>query len=351
MKKQYQLQLPNMTIRGLHNDPTLCERGIAKAAARMNWGYALMPSNLYYWSIPTPTEKQTDRHIRFKAMPASAQHHEALMKHRDRSIPKYLWDHRNAKPADMHFYHHSFMTTAIANSPNNTLNIVNGEPAVLTLIEAEIYNTLCFYSELAMPSNLGDFLQEWGVRIVNYYPDADATGYRAAHKLARILAPTSITLRIADLRLATRPSGDVNDLWIASGFDRDKWIQTMHSLPQMTIKLEEPRRKRQPRHNAGATQTPILSKQVAIDTIVDACIERSASPTPRKSRNWLAMRSPLRVDRNPSFAIDPRTGVAVDFALNSVNAEQNYRTYNPKELAITLGLGQDVIDAVSQRPS
>lgn len=159
---------------------------------------------------------------------------------------------------------------------------------------------------------------------------ADDAGYKAACRIKSLLEGSGIKLLIADLRMLVEPKGDVNDLWISCGFDRDKLIHELRHAPPLEISAATDS------INASSITAASSSDEAdAIADVVHACIVRSKSRRPYKSKHYLSMRSPLREDSAASFSIDTLTGVAYDHKLGE--------SYAPVTLARRFQLSERTI--------
>jgi hypothetical protein len=137
--------------------------------------------------------------------------------------PKYIMP---TLPTDLVLYHGDW----IAHMRPATLWVVGGFVDVWTLFTLGLYNVACFYTELRIPDNVAEILRGWGVRTVYYVRDRDASGKRAARKLATRLRASDIEFAVRALP-DTRTGYDCNALWCDIQFDRSAFLRTLQALP------------------------------------------------------------------------------------------------------------------------
>ena len=154
--------------------------------------------------------------------------------------PKYLWPDGKPDGCDHYIMPGVDLLTAIRIA-DGVLHIVNGEPAVLAMIAAGYENVASVgFGETHVPRDIAATLAGWGVQTVRYYADNDATGRKAAAKWRDRLDGTGIDFQALDLAGHVDAGGDVNDLWMARGFDRDRFAATLDDMPALV--LPEPTR-------------------------------------------------------------------------------------------------------------
>jgi hypothetical protein len=102
--------------------------------------------------------------------------------------------------------------------------------------------------------------------------------------------------------------GDVNDLWIACGFDADKFNRLLDTLPYMTL----------------AEELPAIQKYHSDSVIADETLRKIENALASKSRGFKARYNaqgwttqafcnPLRPDKHPSASWNKQSGVLYDF--------------------------------------
>ena len=145
---------------------------------------------------------------------------------------KYAW--LPDKPTGADYYFSSSLRHSVADN-DGILYIVNGEPAVLTMLAAGISNVLCWFGESSIPKTLIDDLRGLGVTSVRYIADNDDAGLQAAIKVRKKLTGSGIAFKPLSLAGLVSDKGDVNDLWIAHRFDSDALTASLRDLPALVL--------------------------------------------------------------------------------------------------------------------
>ena len=265
-------------------------RGIQAAAAEMGW-----VANGKGWGYPIPGSKGNP--VRWKAFDSAAN-------------PKYRW---RGKPQDARYYHHANLKSAIA-AADGIIHIVNGEPAVLTMLSAGLDNALCWFGEMNVPGTLAADLSDFGATQVVFYADNDSAGKGAAQKVINTLGKSGLRVDIRSLGLLS-PGADVNDLWMDCGFDRAEFIHRLQSLPELDLAPTGKPRKTDWDSDYDANDEFIAE-------VVRATIAASPTEYPKRNGDNILIRNPFRDDKKPSFSINTKSGLANDFGGKGYNVWQ-----------------------------
>ena len=179
---------------------SLAARGIADAAHSMGWH-----TRGAYWCYPVPAWPPGNGAVagvlRGKLMPGAEGH-------------KYTWFKPQGAPIPP-FYFPPGLVKAVREDAG-LLHVVNGEPAVLAMMEAGLRNVLSCYGEGHAPPDLPEKLAEIGVKRVVVWPDSDTTGNKAALKFALAAKCEAIIARPVTWMWPGLGSGaDLNDMWAA----------------------------------------------------------------------------------------------------------------------------------------
>ena len=227
--------------------------------------------------------------------------------------PKTLWISGVKRKRGIKYYHHPDMKSAIA-AADGIVHIVNGEPAVLTMLEAGLVNALCWYGETNVPRTLKSDLSDFGATDVVFYADNDKTGRRVAQKVVDALSGSGLRVEVRSLELES-PGADVNDIWITSGFHIDWFINRLKHLPTKALAPTG-----RPRNTEWVDAAPADDEFIA--QVVRAIIAASPTEYPKRNGDNLLLRSPFRDDKEPSFSINTKSGLANDFGGRGYNADQ-----------------------------
>ena len=204
----------------------LASRGILDTARAASWKITIHKS-IAYFRYPVTGPDGATLAYRLKALESDQK-------------PKYLWPDGKPDGCDTYIMPGVDLLTAIRIA-DGVLHVVNGEPAVLAMVAAGVKNAASFgFGETHVPRDIADTLARWDVQTVRYYADNDDTGRKAAAKWRDRLAGTGIDFQALDLAGHVDDGGDVNDLWIARGFDCDRFTATLDALPALV--LPEPTR-------------------------------------------------------------------------------------------------------------
>jgi hypothetical protein len=300
---------------------TLEQRGIAFAAEQALW----QPQTLRQskgWVYPV-YHYQTGAVIaqRWKAAEPQAM--------------KYAWLPSKPSDAAADWYILPKTRQAIA-AAKGTAWLANGEPALLAYHEAGIHNAIATtLSEISVPTNLREVLKALGISRLLYPVDKDEAGEKSAVKWRDALRGTSIDYQAFSWGESAPAKADANDIWVALGFNRQAFAQTLQNLQPLELSLPAPLPKQQ-----SVTQADCTTPQAVIDSIASRLNIQQW-----KANGWSAknISSPFREDSHPSAAFNRNSGVLHDFGTGE--------SYSPKELAEFLGIQyQSVTQVTVARP-
>lgn len=153
---------------------------------------------------------------------------------------KYRW--HPSKPEDAkYFYPPSKSLGAAIKDALETLWLVGGEIAAMSMLEAGWDNTTCFFGDNAIPDTLVDDLKSWGVKLLKLIPDRDEAGLGWACKVRDALLGAGIEMEAYKLPYEFEKSHgkDVNDLWIESP-DTDTFTARLGALERWTLPEPNP---------------------------------------------------------------------------------------------------------------
>lgn len=207
----YETQLPDWK-------QALAARGILEAALDCGWAYK-EERGVGGWSYPLQqySGAKFPNITRWKAID------------RTTAPQAYLW--LGTKPETCQYYWAKGVKEALDDSWR-VLYITAGEPDMLSMIAAGRRNVTTFFGEGLIPSTLLADLQRIEVSKVVYLTDMDNAGVEAAQKLVRALEGL-IPCEVKKLprEFAGTTIKDVNDLWIACGFNKELFWQKLDDAP------------------------------------------------------------------------------------------------------------------------
>ena len=270
-------------------DQLLTARGINQQASTMCW----KPGRDRYgsgWVYPILDFEGCEIARRWKAYDSSAK-------------PKYQWlDGTKAQ-----YYHVGAGLWQAIEVADGVLYIANGEPAVLTLHAAGLFNVLSFFGELNLPDSLITDLIALGVRTVRYYPDKDPAGQGAATKLRDALQGSGITFDCRELPKELPSKADTNDLWRLLGFDAVAFQAALDAAPRYDFPAPEPTpnpRRREAAAPVGVGVNWDTARAYWWTQIVLPALDR-ATPVVKGRGKYQYRRcpNPAHPDRHPSFRI------------------------------------------------
>ncbi len=153
--------------------------------------------------------------------------------------PKYWW----IPPKTTDYYLLPGLREAIE-AADGEVYIASGEPDVLTLRSAGIYNAFCWFGEGNVPKRLVKFMVEvLGAKSALLYPDLDDTGIKGAMAITQTLQGSGISLSVYHLPASLGNKGDLNVLWQAVNFNSESFIQNLNTAEALEIKPLPPQPK------------------------------------------------------------------------------------------------------------
>ncbi len=225
----------------------LQERGILQAAldagwdflnwyGTPGWSFPLYQANGQKWVMPDNAGVARGR---------AAQRWKALDSNHN---PKYLWGYPDQsrengdvrQPVGCGYYWLPGGDTKQAiDSAGGVLIVACGEPDTLTFATVGKRNVVSFFGEGLIPDNAVDVFHKLGVRRIAYYPDNDNTGWDDALKLIEKFDGSGIEVDVYALpdEKAWTDVNDINDLWIACGFDKDEFLSTLDACKSINAAL------------------------------------------------------------------------------------------------------------------
>lgn len=281
------------TVRIIESDPYLNQRGVAQAAAAMGVYHHIWFDDTQGYGIPVSDNGgQRDR---FRA----------AGKLQDGSKTRWIGEAGSYTPR---YYNHPEIRKHVADT-NGKLIIASGEFDLLTFHMLGHYNVVTFSSENAIPADLVEQLSDWNVSHVDYYPDLDRAGLRAARRLHDKLTDGGFTFNAYSLEgHDLGKGGDVNDLWQALGFDHTRMLAALEAAPLAALPdPEQPRQKPQAAYTGDSGDFPADYTQ----TVINALLRQ---PGANQKRNEIILCSLFREDKNPSLYFNVNKLTAIDRA-------------------------------------
>lgn len=289
-----------------HGTQLLKDRGIYEAAIEMGWHYCPMQSqagSIPGWGYTVPDSKTGLPYI----APTT-------------NKPIKRWKNYNSNPdignkngwipnkkGSSPFYYASDIRESITAS-QGLVYIAAGETDLLSYQSAGIRNVFCWLDgEGSVPDDLLKTLTDLEVKKVIYITDNDPTGKRSALRTAEKLHGGAIELN-AYCPLNLPEKGDINDLWVQSGFDRSQFQQSLIDIqnnPANRIQTKRvPIKQQTPRVTATRNQTSIdwdreRAEWVKLE-VMPKLDQRSPIVEGKDRRNCP---SPTHPDADPSFRI------------------------------------------------
>ena len=271
--------MDSISINRTQNNPRwrqlLSKRGLSAATITY---FSLRPS-IGGWEYPVARAFPTRR---WKAYP-------------NQNGPKYRW--LPDKPDTLRFYDpHGDLTERIATT-NGTLLLASGEADVWALYEGRLTNaTATMLGEGTIPSWLVAELHRLQVRIVQIWPDRDATGQTSARKLHDLLAGTGIALEVYELPYKLGSKGDIGKLLIDVG--TENLSSELAACPRQ--RLPDPAPVRKPSTYTPPADTTGLYEQWCITVEQAAVATWNIQPPNSKQLSTRNFKSPFRTDKRPS---------------------------------------------------
>jgi hypothetical protein len=211
---------------------------------------------------------------------------------------------------------------------NGIVNLANGEPALLAYYAAGIYNVIATtLSEISVPSNLLEVLQVLGVSCLLYPADNDEAGRKSAIKWRDALRGSGIDFQALSWGEAAPAKADANDIWIANGFDKQAFTQTLAHLQGLELPAPEPQRRN---HEVENIATP--------QSLIDALVQALKAIGYKQRGEWLNGLSIFRPEKQASAGMNIKSGAYHDFAGGDYSPNQvaealgiNWQAYSPKQ--------------------
>lgn len=309
----------------------LSERGILESAVANGW------------------QAQGERGWRYPVFDLAGQAIGYRVKQIDRD-PKYLWSPAKPQHPFAEWYILPETSRAIA-AHGGLCYLANGEPALHAYHSGGIKHSIATtLSEISVPANVIDILQQLGVTRLVSIVDNDYAGYQAAIKWRDALRGSGIDFEACTWGKVQsnkvyiddfgnehpyiacddiEPKIDGNDVWKLTAFDNtafQTWIADVIPLP-LPVPQEKPQQVAQ-----EYDKTP----QGLLDAILNA-----ASASGLKGRGkWLNGKSIFREEKKPSFGISKEHGYGKDLATGEIYstftvAERlniDWKAYYPKQL-------------------
>jgi hypothetical protein len=314
------------------------KRGIAEQAEKYGWVVA----NSDYWGFPVRDRSGKVIAQRFKRQPDTGH-----------TVAKYLWPDGKPESPDADWYILPPAQAAI-DKADGVLYIVNGEPAVLTLMAASIDNVgSSTLSEISFPRNGVSYLLARNISHIHYVIDNDKAGYDSAIIWRDALRGSGIDFQAftwgkqQEKRTETDKNGhtsefvacgdipdkaDANDIWIALNFDKDAFAQRMANLSPLELPAPIEALPRKPIDIDFNEAYSKLAQDVFEAVSVKGFL------TGKKFRSgFYQMNCPYHDDSNASAGIHPHTGVINCFVCGKHKIKKNalefgvdFKSYMPK---------------------
>lgn len=160
---------------------------------------------------------------------------------------KYSWP--DGKPdVARYFYPPKLSLTKALDEAWNTLWIVGGDIAHMSLISAGIHNSLSFFGD-KIPQNLMNDLESWGVTCLRIIPDRDESGEKWAIELRDLIVNSldykpNVVFHALPYPIENKHGFDVNNYWLDNHCDHETFLDKLLALPLWV--LPQPLPKTQP---------------------------------------------------------------------------------------------------------
>ena len=257
----------------------LAQRGIARAALAAGWG-----EDVNYWVYDVVDPIRGGKRRRAKAKPGV-------------EGQKYVWGPKEGNHPTYYLPQGiEVFKRAIAEAGGH-VHYVNGEPALLTMLEAGIPNAICWFGESSVPRTLGEDMAALGVRRATVWPDYDETGVLAARKVVDSCSSCGILCTAKDHGIHV-DKADLNDAWIADAFDDVRFRARLMTARE--IELPKPVEPNRPTHRLDIVYGD--AKQRIIEDVL-RYIEMYADGVKRPTASgWVNHRSIIRHDDHHASA-------------------------------------------------
>lgn len=233
--------------------------------------------------------------------------------------PKDTWPNYPVQGKSLFFARNS-VKNAIAEN-DGILHLAEGKADTLSLWAAGIANAAGIFGSSMIPDDLAAQLVAMGVRVLSYYAhnDANGSGFKAAYTIAKLLQGSGISVYLYALPNYDGDKVDLNDLWIASGFDADTFTDSLLELQRLTPPEPEPPAPPKRPTMGAISLAPYQDVKAEIKRRVD-CFEymRAFAGQPKDTNTqggkWL---SPARQEKTASFQVYHGDRGACDFGDDS----------------------------------
>ena len=207
----------------------LQERGILETALRYGWHNF---DHRQQWEFPSPDPIHGVTGRRYKKYDSNAK-------------PKTGWLPKKPPPQTYYIPQGLDLLTEGVKKFSDVLIWVNGEAALLTIIAAGQYNAMCFVDgeNRGIPENFVQHLKSLGVRRIVKPADRDKAGRESAAKMRNALLGSGIEFIALELPDYLPVKADVNDLWIACGFNASLFWEVLNNedeCPDLELPAPEP---------------------------------------------------------------------------------------------------------------
>lgn len=265
-------------------------RGIDRAAVLMDW-----QEDKNYWKYPV-RDWDTNEIIayRMKAYP-------------ENQGAKYLWD--NGKPENHHceiYLHPKFFLPSVQEAGGRAY-LVNGEPALLAMYQANIFNAFTTtLGEGQLPASIDAFLKAYGVQWIEHILDKDNAGQTDGAIWQAHLLKSPVEHKPYNLPANLPLKSDVNDLWIACDFEPETFKTALNSLRLALLPIE--------RKNANLSRSTRKEYDFS-DSLVQNILNAVGATGKRPNKEgFITISCPFTEnhshnDKNPSAGVSVDTGI------------------------------------------
>jgi len=150
---------------------------------------------------------------------------------------KYCWIPDKPNSAK-YFYPPGLNLKKAIEENGSVLWIVGGEMALMSMIEAKILNSICFFGDQTIPNSLSEDLDNWNVFEVRVIPDRDISGEAMALKIHDLLKDKDfISEKFFALPylLLNKHGKDVNDFWLENKDQSETFLKHLLTLSEWIL--------------------------------------------------------------------------------------------------------------------
>lgn len=220
----------------------------------------------------------------------------------DGGDPRFSWHNPHRQPVKDRLYHAPNAADHIA-AAGGVVWIASGESDLWALHSAGIYNALAWHGgEAAVPDQLADQLAALGVRSVNYAPDVDPAGHRAAGLLAAALGDDiALTCYALPVTLLDQ-SPDVGSVWATYDGAASTFDAYLLNLPTHDVTPAPPPAVVVVQADGLTVPADYLAE---VRQAAEARMLAAGGDTRQNGDGWYrqAISNPTREDRNPSLRV------------------------------------------------